>query len=346
MQFRKLTKGSHRYQHEQQGRGRPLYKDEVEEEEEEEEGFDEVQELASGDFEATMDLPSVFFKYIIGKEGKTRATIERDTGCRLRIPRREEDGPIVIRGPSRRQLLAAKKRIEVIIWSNRPKEAATHFISIPLNVPQLMSGLEEFRSQVWRECSRSEGMNKILFQIPGKMHLTLVMLRLFSSEEEERAVSEIREKLAALKDEFGSLQFPVKLCGVESMNDDPSAVDVLYAKIIDSSGRLQQFVDRLASDLPLKAPDLFEARKGREGVKLHATVMNSKFRERLQGEADRVQFADRRRWRKRESFNAQRIFSLFKEFEFGEHTITQLHLSRRGEYGDDGFYKCIAEFDL
>ena len=342
MKFRKLTKGSRRQQ--QHGPGRHPYKES--EEEEEEECFDEVQELANGDFETTMSLPSVFFKYIIGKEGKTRMTIEKDTGCKLRIPHHGQDGPVVIRGPNRRPLLAARKRIDVIVWSNRMKEAATHFICIPLNASQFVAGLEDFHSQVWRVCSHCEGMDEVLFQIPAKTHLTLVMLRLFSKEEEERAVYEIRESLRTLQDKFGSLQFSVKLAGIESMNDDPSAVDVLYAKVFDSSGKVQQFVDALASDLPLRAPDLFEARRGRQEIKLHATVMNSKYRERLHEEVGREQSAERRRWRKRESFDARKIFSHFKKFEFGEHTISELHLSKRGEYGVDGFYKCVAEFDL
>ena len=36
----------------------------------------------------------------------------------------------------------------------------------------------------------------------------------------------------------------------------------------------------------------------------------------------------------------------FGEFEFGELPLEVLHISKRGEYDTDGFYKCIESFDL
>lgn len=39
-------------------------------------------------------IPSVLFKYIIGREGKTKASIEKDTRCRVRIPAKGKEGEI------------------------------------------------------------------------------------------------------------------------------------------------------------------------------------------------------------------------------------------------------------
>ena len=36
----------------------------------------------------------------------------------------------------------------------------------------------------------------------------------------------------------------------------------------------------------------------------------------------------------------------FGEFEFGEVPLEVMHISKRGEYGPDGFYKCVENFDL
>lgn len=340
IQFRLPNRKSHKTSHQQPER--VFHEEEAKPEEEEEEGDDEVQELSNGFFKITLNIPSVFFKYLIGKEGKTRSMIEKDTKSSLKIPRRGELGPVVVQAATRKHLIAAKKRIEVITWSNRSREPATHFIGIPLNTDVIQNGLEKFRKQVLYECPDTDGMSEALFQSPAKLHLTLVMIRIFNQEEEKRAIKEIHECLSDLRKELGSLQFSIKLSGIECMNDDPSVVDVLYAQVKETDGttRLQEFVDALASRLSERAPDIFESRPG-SSVKLHATMMNSKFREgRGQGPHPR------NRQQKKLSFDASRIFQLFKKFEFGEHTITNLQLSERGNYGDDGFYKCLENFDL
>ena len=47
-----------------------------------------------GGFILKMDIPSNFYKYIIGRQGNTKASIEKETKCRIRIPRRGEKGDI------------------------------------------------------------------------------------------------------------------------------------------------------------------------------------------------------------------------------------------------------------
>lgn len=49
---------------------------------------------ASGGYRLRLPIPSVFFKYVIGKEGRTKASIERETGCRLGIPGIGREGDI------------------------------------------------------------------------------------------------------------------------------------------------------------------------------------------------------------------------------------------------------------
>ena len=41
-----------------------------------------------------MDIPEVFYKYIIGRQGKTKSTIEQDTGCRIQVPRQGRKGDV------------------------------------------------------------------------------------------------------------------------------------------------------------------------------------------------------------------------------------------------------------
>ena len=57
--------------------------------------LDGVEELPGGvGYSLRVATPSVFFKHIIGREGRTKANIERDTKCRIRIPPRGKEGDI------------------------------------------------------------------------------------------------------------------------------------------------------------------------------------------------------------------------------------------------------------
>lgn len=39
-------------------------------------------------------VPPVFFKYVIGVKGITLSTIEKDTKCKLKIPKKGQEGSI------------------------------------------------------------------------------------------------------------------------------------------------------------------------------------------------------------------------------------------------------------
>ena len=59
-----------------------------------------------------------------------------------------------IEGPSERCVAEAKRRLEMITWSNRLRERITHFISIPLNLPALKEKLAAFHKEVMAKCSK------------------------------------------------------------------------------------------------------------------------------------------------------------------------------------------------
>ncbi len=58
------------------------------------EDMEGLEQTVGGGYVLRLPIPSVFFKYIIGREGKTKSSIERDTRCRLRIPGRGKEGEI------------------------------------------------------------------------------------------------------------------------------------------------------------------------------------------------------------------------------------------------------------
>ena len=96
------------------------------------------------------------------------------------------------------------------------------------------------------------------------------------------------------------------------MNDDPSFVDVLYAKVqlIDqiNSNRLQTFLDRLNEEL--LNTGLMKQKFDR--IKLHVTLMNSLLRKDETGilEAQKTT-RGRVKNQERESFDAKQILRLF-----------------------------------
>lgn len=53
-----------------------------------------VEHTRGGGLLLRMDIPEVFYKYIIGRQGRTKTNIEKDTGCRIRIPGRGRTGDV------------------------------------------------------------------------------------------------------------------------------------------------------------------------------------------------------------------------------------------------------------
>lgn len=314
----------------------------AEKEEEERELFG-ARKLRSGELELHLSTPPIFFKYIIGREGQTRRGIERDTKCKVIVPRQGQSGPLVLIGPNKRSLLSAKQRIEVIVWSNRSKEGITHFLGIPLNVENVMEKFEDFERRVK---ALIPSIDEELFQNPIRLHVTLPVFYLFSEEEEELAVMEINSILPKAIDKLRASPATISLKGLECMNDDYSSVRVLYAKVnlSDDSPRLQEFADTLQEELVHSLPDHVLVREGRTGIKLHATVMNMTFKD----PPVVVSHSNRRRgYHKREGFNASQIMKEFSDFDFGCLPLSEICLLMRGEEDPNtGFYKCIETFKI
>lgn len=72
----------------------------------------------------------------------------------------------------------------------------------------------------------------------------------------------------------------------------------------------------------------------KDRVKLHVTLMNTKYRN---SKPDR-----RKRWVKREPFDAGGILERYKDFYFGKSLFDSVHLSYMSSIGDDGFYKPLS----
>ncbi|XP_053928159.1 activating signal cointegrator 1 complex subunit 1 isoform X2 [Cuculus canorus] len=264
-----------------------------------------VEETEKG-FQSRVEVPSLLYKYIIGKKGETKKRLETETRTSISIPKPGVEGEIVITGQHRSGVISARTRIDVLLDSFRKKQPFTHFLSFALNQPAIQEKFLQFKEEVLEKCSKDHGVTSSLFQNPAKLHLTLGTLVLLNEQEIQKACGLLQQCKEDFVDQItGGKPLTVEVAGVEYMNDDPAMTDVLYAKVHmkDGSDKLQVIADQLverfvASGLMLKEWDR---------VKLHATVMNTLFRKDPGAEERNNTVTGKSSFKERESFNGQNI---------------------------------------
>ncbi|KOB70433.1 Activating signal cointegrator 1 complex subunit 1 [Operophtera brumata] len=117
------------------------YNDEADDEEDD---F-EVTAVDDSRYATSFHVSKHYIGSIIGKKGATKMRIERETKTNIKIPKQGEAGDISILGPTPANVKAARRRINIIVMSSRSKQRPTHFISIPLNTPDIMRNFQNFK---------------------------------------------------------------------------------------------------------------------------------------------------------------------------------------------------------
>lgn len=317
---------------------------------EEEENDDTIDYLAKEKvYVCEMDIASAFYGVLIGKNAENKQKIESDTNTQINFPRRDETGTVKIRGQTKANVQSARTRIEITIDRSRQMQSFTHFLSIPIcqstSSNLLKNKFDEFKKNVLEQCADERGITSELFQQPTKLHLTVGTFVLLSKSEinflkdtlKECTTNLLRQLMPTDKE-----RFIVRLKGLEFMNDDPSFVDVLYAKVqlTDqiNSNRLQNFLDRLNDELAKTS--LMKQKFDR--IKLHVTLMNSLLRKDETGILEAQKTARGRvKNQERESFDAKKVLRLFGQFDFGEIELNELHLSIMHQPDKQtGYYGC------
>uniref|UniRef100_A0A8C6Y3Z8 Activating signal cointegrator 1 complex subunit 1 n=1 Tax=Naja naja TaxID=35670 RepID=A0A8C6Y3Z8_NAJNA len=302
-----------------------------------------VEETERG-YQCAMDVPSPLYKYIIGKRGETRKKLETETRTFISIPKPGVEGEIVITGQHRSGVISARTRIDVLVESFRKKQPFTHFLSFALNQPAIQERFLQFKEEVLEKCSHDCGVSSSLFQNPAKLHLTIGTLVLLNEQEIQKAqelLQKCREDLVDTITEGKPLT--VEIRGIEYMNDDPAMVDVLYAKVHmkDGSNRLQLLADGLVDQFATSG--LMRREWGR--VKLHATVMNTVFRNDPSAEEPNNR-ATGKPFKERESFDGRTILKLFENFQFGEVQLNSVCLSQRFSTDQSGYYASSGQLNF
>ena len=92
-------------------------------------------------------------------------------------------------------------------------------------------------------------------------------------------------------------------------------------------------------------------------IKLHATVLNTRHRWQTHGnQGNNTQGAragegpqqqqQRQHYQERTPFDGRWLLANFGDLDLGVQNISQIHLSQRGKYADDGYYHAIDTMSL
>ncbi|CAG9784324.1 unnamed protein product [Diatraea saccharalis] len=299
-------------------------------------------------FSTCLHVSQHYIGSIIGKKGATKSRIERDTRTDIKIPKIGQTGDITIFGSNVSNIKAARRRINIIVTSSRMKQRSTHFISLPMNNSDITRNFELFKETVLRDCS-SKGLDESLFIRPQKLHLTLGVMCLMDNEERllaSKLLTEAKEKV--VKPLLGNCpSLRIRLRGLSYMNDDPSAIDVLYGCVEEENGPpgiIQRLADGLVDHF-YKA-GYMDREYGRDNVKLHVTLINSKYRSRTSTSVNDDVTGSKRQARL--TFDGSEILNKYADYDFGVTELKEIHLSQRHSMGNDGYYQptCVISCDI
>ncbi|XP_039765051.1 activating signal cointegrator 1 complex subunit 1 isoform X2 [Pararge aegeria] len=297
-----------------------------------------IDQVDDSRFSTSIHVSKHYMGHIIGKRGCTIARISRDTKTDIKTPRPGQNKDITIMGQNVSSVKAAVRRINLVVMASRVKQAYTHFVSIPMNSPDIVKNFESFKENVLQQCP---GIEDSLFIKPGKLHITVGVMCLMDNEERLMAtklLTDARDKyiMPMLQD---YLPFNIRIKGLSYMNDDPKAINVLYGCIEEDGapfGLMQKMVDAVYRHF--NKAGLMNEKFYRDNVKMHVTLLNSKYRSQ-QKEIEESETSSENTRARKEPFDGSEILSKFANYDFGVVEFNNIHLSQRSTVGSDGYYQ-------
>ncbi|CAK9267183.1 unnamed protein product [Sphagnum jensenii] len=296
---------------------------------------------------ASVQVDEALMGFIIGKGASTKKQIEADTGAELCIPRRDEarsHNPVVVRGPSQEAVDAAVLQIKQILEETiqSPRLQYSHFISIPLaSNLTLVERVKSFRESVLTSADASSdayrGVDESIFVKPATFHLTLLMLKLWNEERVCMAQECLQRVMPDIHKALKGHPLAVKLAGVECMQSNLQKVHVLYARVEadEQASCLLQICNVLTG--AFVESGLVLQKDQEHSLKLHATLMNTTQRRNRGG---------RQTFRGRIPFDAREIVASYGAHDWGQHQISEVQLSQRFVYDENGYYHCCGSIPI
>ena len=256
--------------------------------------------------------------------------LEIDYQCRVvHLPDRDL---LEIKSANRKSVVQVYGELKEAIEEKTLSLPPSHFICFPLANPSVTKKVREFRE------SLPTNFQEAFLPRDTKLHATLCVLHLHTKQSIEAAVAAIEKfRLAYDKPEAPMM---MTLRGLYSMAEDSSKTRVVYSGA--GSPSLTGAVNRLATVLfkclvESEAATWERLRKGHSvghgnvaSVKLHATLINSKYAE------------------KGEPLDARDLIDNFANFDFGTSELSEIRLCEiSGASSEDrAFYKTLATVKL
>eukprot|EP01059_Diplonema_ambulator_P032545 TRINITY_DN6429_c0_g1_i4.p1 TRINITY_DN6429_c0_g1~~TRINITY_DN6429_c0_g1_i4.p1 ORF type:complete len:368 (+),score=97.21 TRINITY_DN6429_c0_g1_i4:230-1333(+) len=266
----------------------------------------------------------------------------QETGTSIKVPKtkkEEEAEGIVVRGLNERSVVDCKHRIDYIVEKSRDKLPFTHFVGIPLDMgsltPKVAHLLDDIKQNYANEKTK---IHPSVVQRPEKLHLTLLVLRLYNDEDLQRAARVLREIEDDVKRIFNQ-DDRLKIKGISCMNDDPSIVNVAYLEVVKDimQQKVLELVEAVSQRYILSG--LCTSRDVEGNRLLHATILNSKWRAT---EADSDSDDDLRTKKvERIPFDITELLETHQDVDLGSHKLMRLELSKMGDRGETGYYTAV-----
>lgn len=349
-------------------------------------------------FEASIKVGAPYIRFIVGRGGRRKTSIEKATNASVAVPRARDvrsSVSLVVKGASQESVDAALAKIKDVLTraERNPNLQYTHFLSLPLASHQgLVEQLRSFRKSVLQEEEKARSYiswfpettekgssnaaaavdtndkaskvksNRVLdpdlegffsddessddenerhesplsritaslFIKPQTVHITVLMLKLFTDERVKVAAETLQGVQSRVREILDGQEPKVLLRGIECLRGTPAEARVLSMKVqeADSGNRLQQachaIKDAFAEAGLVAAADL------RQDLMLHATLMNTSLGRK---------FANK-------PFDARKILAKYRLQNWGQHNINEVHLSQRFFYDKSGYYRCCGSFQL
>ncbi|GMR34773.1 hypothetical protein PMAYCL1PPCAC_04968 [Pristionchus mayeri] len=289
---------------------------------------------------ASIEVPKNLHGLLIGPKHTTKTEMEKATQCRIIFPARHDTITKTIRISSAagaESVARCLDRIEAVVISGqktgRISKDPTHFAAIPCNYGCVIDQFRTFKDMVMTCDELDDSLkNEALFASHNKLHLTICMLHLDTDEDKASA----KQIMAEMSKKYGERdQLAVEIEKLDIMNDDPSSVHVLFAKVHGSY--LQDMVDDVRAAY-VKAGLVVRDNKD-EHVKLHMTVMNSRYAP-VSEENKGPEYTG---YKNRKTFDAEALMKYHPNFHFGVFIVDRMDIcTRYTEDKETGYYECLV----
>ncbi|EFA03384.1 activating signal cointegrator 1 complex subunit 1 [Tribolium castaneum] len=293
-----------------------------------------------GKFFTSFAVPPVYYAQLKKFPHWDLKILENNTKTNITIP---ASGNLVIIGENEETITEARDEIHSVLGEIRDHLRALQFISMPTRNDEIITNFNKFKDDILNG-DKIEGMHESIFISPLKLHLTVVVFTLLDDHEKLEAIKALQDYKNMILDPLVKKTGPIriKISGVDCMNTNLKKVDVLYAKPTIVGENEDFNLQKLANDLSDHFYERGLVRTYQDNVKLHMTLINTKYRKESGSPKKELGTPKKKRWVKKQSFDATTIMEKYKDFYFGECPLDAIHLSLMGSVGDDGFYQPIS----